>query len=228
MGHLLDDQRAADALAYYYAFVHDAERTELLIEPDNPEPAQGFLVQARTGQDLFRPLVTLRAETRDIAEALLQRGLVAGRPYYLTVPEALSGWVLPSVQASELELLWLYQLDIARYTPQMNVMVQIGKSAEGWPRCVVESQGVTYSTAGVNWMTARFAELYVYTEPVARGKGWGKAVVNVLCGLLLRAGKTPLYAVDQHNEYSIRLAEHVGFVDTGARELACSVVRYGG
>jgi len=39
---------------------------------------------------------------------------------------------------------------------------------------------------------------------------------------LLQAGVQPLYMVSEGNEASIRLAESVGFVDTGAREFAGS------
>ena len=41
---------------------------------------------------------------------------------------------------------------------------------------------------------------------------------------LVQAGVQPLYMVDEGNRASIRLAESVGFVDTGGREFAGSGV----
>src|SRR4051794_38155640 len=86
---LLDERSTADALAAYYALYHPADRTELFVYPSEPAggPPRGFLVRARTGIDLFRPLVTGRLHDDETAAALVERGLIAGRPVYLTVPE---------------------------------------------------------------------------------------------------------------------------------------------
>jgi len=61
--------------------------------------------------------------------------------------------------------------------------------------------------------------------PEARGRGWGKAVLDSCIAWVLRTGAHPLYVVPERNTPSIRLAESTGFVDTGAREFAVEAVR---
>jgi predicted GNAT family acetyltransferase len=46
--------------------------------------------------------------------------------------------------------------------------------------------------------------------------------------MLLEAGRTPLYVVADSNTTSIRLAEAVGFEDTGLREFVGQAVRPAG
>ncbi|MBI3763599.1 MAG: GNAT family N-acetyltransferase, partial [Chloroflexi bacterium] len=84
-----------------------------------------------------------------------------------------------------------------------------------------------YASAGVNWHSPRYAELYVYVDPSVRGRGWGKSVVASATGELLNAGLIPLYVVAEDNLASIRTAEAVGYVDTGLREYVCEAVRLG-
>lgn len=224
---LLDENSPADALAAYYILHHDAARTELFTHLAPNGRPDGFLVRARTGQDLFRPLITARARGDAVAGWLLTEGLVAGRPYYMTLPENVMQVAVSMLQIDNLETLQLYRLDPARYQPQVNVMVVNSRSPEGWPRCQISSQGQIYSTAGLNWRAPRYAEIYVFTEPAARGRGWGRAVVSALVNRLIKQGCTPLYAVDKNNTTSIRLAEEIGFVDSGFREYACTATRLG-
>jgi ribosomal protein S18 acetylase RimI-like enzyme len=226
---LLDEASPADALAYYYALHHSPERTELFVVPEAAEtyaaPATGFLVRARTGMDLFRPLVTLRAPNAAGAQKLLTRGLLPGRPVYLTVPESHAGWVNQSLTITDAELHDILRYDPVRYQPEINVLVVTHTSIDGLPRCEIRAGERAGAVAGINWQSPRFAEVYVYTEPAVRGRGWGKAVVRALVGHILKAGRTPLYVVAQSNEYSIRLAEAVGFVPTGHREYVGQGVR---
>jgi L-amino acid N-acyltransferase YncA len=77
----------------------------------------------------------------------------------------------------------------------------------------------------VNWRSPHFAEVYVYTQTQARGRGWGRSVLSSLCAALLQDGLMPLYVVSEQNSTSINLAESVGFVDSGMREFAAQVVR---
>ena len=100
------------------------------------------------------------------------------------------------------------------------MLVQPARAPDGSPRFVIRSQGQTASEAGVNWRSPHFAELFVRTEPRATGRSWGKAVVAACASSLVQARVQPLYMVTEGNEASARLAEAVGFVDTGAREFA--------
>lgn len=215
---LLDEQSPADALAGYYALHCPAERAQLHVHPDGDGPADGFLVVARTGIDLFRPLVTFRAASEAVTLALFGRGLTPGRPLYLTVPERLAVWANQRLAVADAELHRIYRLDVRRFEPVINVLVVTSHDPGGGPRCEIRAGGEVGAVAGVNWQSPGFAEIYVYTEPAVRGRGWGKAVVSSLISLILKSGRTPLYVVSESNDYSIRLAEAVGFADTGQRE----------
>lgn len=215
---LLGERAAADALANYYVFHHPAERTELFVHPEGDGPADGFLVRARTGMDLFRPLVTFRARDEAGARALFAAGLPPARPVYLTVPDALGLWAKRNLSLTDAELHRVYRFEPQAYEPQINVLVMTSRGPDGLPRCEIRANDRAGAVAGVNWQSERFAEVYVYTEQAVRGRGWGKAVVRCLVGQLLKAGRIPLYVVSENNTYSIRLAEAVGFLDSGHRE----------
>lgn len=222
---LLDPHSPADALAVYYALHHPPERTTLVTASETGGRVTGFLVRARTGLDLFRPLVTLRAQDETTATALLREGLPVGQPVYLTVPLALGPWVNKHLSISDAEVHRLYRLRAERHQPILNVLTLTSRDASGGPRCEIRPSGELGAVAGVNWQSPEYAEIYVYTDPAARGRGWGKSVVATLAGLVLKSGRTPLYVVAESNDYSIRLAEAVGFEDTGFREYVAQAVR---
>jgi ribosomal protein S18 acetylase RimI-like enzyme len=229
---LLDPRSPADALASYYALFHAPERSDLFIYPDDSPsasqpavPLLGFLVRARTGMDLFRPLVTFRAQTDEAARLLLERGMAPGRPAYLTVPDHLAPWANKYLTVTDAELHRVYRLNPQRYQPILNVLAVTSTSQDGLPRVEIRAGERAGAVAGINWQSPDFAEVYVYTDPAVRGRGWGKSVVAALAGLIQQAGRTPLYVVGESNEYSIRLAEAVGFDDTGHREYVGQAVR---
>lgn len=223
---LLNDQSPADALASYYALHHPAERTELFVHwADNAARPDGFLARARTGLDLFRPLVTFRAATEATAQALFLEGLVPGRPVYLTVPEPLAEWANQHLSVTDAEWHHVYRFNPAKHTPHLNALAVLNLNPDGTPRCEIRSGGEVSAVAGVNWQGPRFAEVYVYVDPAKRGRGWARAVVSSVANALVAVGRTPLYVVAESNENSIRVAEAVGFEDTGWREYVGQAVR---
>ncbi len=226
---LIDEQAPADALAAYYALYAPTERAEVFVQTSTPPPApaDGFLVRARTGIDLFRPLVTYRAKAEAAAAALFEQGLIPGHPVYLTVPTDLANYANKHLRVTDAEIHRLYRLDPAQHQPHINVLVLTGRDPHGGPRCEIRAGDDPGAVAGLNWQSPRFAEIYVYTHSSVRGRGWGKSVVGTLAGLVLQSGRLPLYVVAESNDYSIRLAESVGFVDTGAREFVCQALRPG-
>ncbi len=227
---LLDERSPADALASYYAFHHPANRTELFVEHEGGRPggpAAGFLVRARTGIDLFRPLVTFRARHEADARALFESGLVPGRPVYLTVPETHALWANKHLTVTDAELHRVYRFNPENYVKQFNVLIITGTGADGLPRCEIRAGDRAGAVAGINWQSPNYAEIYVYTEPAVRGRGWGKAVVRALVERVLQGGRVPLYVVAESNDYSVRLAEAVGFEDTGLREYIGHAIRLG-
>lgn len=221
--NLLDVQATADALAAYYALHAPTQQVKVVAHYEGSQP-DGFLVSARTGMDLFRPLVTFRAQHAWAAQWLFREGLTPGRPVYLTVPQAFGPWVNKLLQVSEVELHRVYRLRADRHEALLNVLALTSQDANGAPRVEIRPQGELGAVAGLNWQSPNFSEIYVYTDPAVRGRGWGKAVVSILSGLVLKTGRTPLYVVAESNDYSIRLAEAVGFEDTGTREFVANAV----
>lgn len=222
---VLNENSVADALASYYAFYHPPDRAEVVTHPPASNPPEGFLVRARTGLDLFRPLVTYRAPSEAVAVALFQAGLPPGRPVYLTVPESLALWANKHLTVTEAALHRVYRFNATHSEPVINVLALMSAGPDGAPRCEIRSGGKVSAMAGVNWQTSQFAEVYVYTDPVVRGRGWGRSVVSAVAHQLVKTGRTPLYVVAESNDASIRVAEAVGFEDTGLREYVGYAVR---
>lgn len=222
---LLDLTAPRDGLAAYYALYHDPARTRLWVAERGPR-VEGFLALCQTGWDLFRPFGILRARHLEAAKALLRRVLLPSnaaprRPYYLVTTPDLLGVVEEALEVEKVSLNHVYYLDLQRYSPEINVLVTPAPAASGLPRFVIRSrEGRIAAEAGVNWQSPHFAEVYVQTTPEAQGRGWGKAVLDSCITWILRDGAIPLYVVAEGNEPSLRLAESVGFVDSGARECA--------
>jgi predicted GNAT family acetyltransferase len=102
----------------------------------------------------------------------------------------------------------------------VNVLVRRASSADGSERFQIESQGQLVAMAGTNWKSPKFAEVFVYVHPKGRGRGWGRSVVSACTTYLLEERLRPLYMVREGNQASVGLAEGLGYVDTGARELS--------
>lgn len=223
---MLDLSAPRDGLAAYYVLYHDPARTQLWVAERGPR-VEGFLALCQTGWDLFRLLGVLRARRIDVAWALLQRSLSPSggtpprRPYYLVTTPDMLGVVEEVLEVEQVSLNWIYYLDMRRYEPEINVLVTPLQAANGSPRFVIRSRDARIvAEAGINWQSPHFAEVYVQTAPEAQGRGWGKAVLDACITWILRSGVIPLYVVAEGNEPSARLAESVGFVDSGARECA--------
>ncbi len=224
---LLDIRSPADALATYYALYHPPDRTELFLWPLGADRPVGFLVRARTGYDLFRPLVTLRAPDPASAAGLLQVGLFPNRPALLTVPDRLAELVAARLEISQLERLRLYQLEPRDHEPVINVLVTRAQAPGSLARYEIRSGEQIAAAAGLNWRSPEFAEIYVHVHPSGRERGWGKSVVSALTSELIAGSVRPLYLAAETNPASIRLAESLGFRDTGFREFTGQAVLRG-
>lgn len=231
---LLRDRDAIDAMAAYYAFHHPDDKTALVLSPegveDNPVAhADGYVALSRTGIDLFRPLVTMRLPTdSDVmampaAAELLGRALAPGQPAILNAPERYRPLIEALFDIQAEERLRLYALTPSRYEPIVNVLVSRSTGPGDLPRFTIRSaqsgQEEVVAAASLNWQSPYFAEIAVNTRPQFRRQGWGRSVVSALSGHLIESGRTPLYVVSEENTASAQLAEHVGFTDTGARDL---------
>lgn len=233
--HLLDERKPADATAVYYAIYHPDEKTQLITKPEGAQRAQGYLCLARTGIDLFRPLVTLRLpyakDGRDVDPAfgasLVTEAIPEGMGVILNAPENYRPLINALFTIQQEQLLRVFVLDRGRFEPIINVLVTQSQSHNGSPRFVIRqsrtnnrsNQGEIVASAGLNWQSAHFAEIYVHTKSSYRRLGYGRSVVASIIQHVLESGRTPLYVANSENDPSIQLAESVGFIDSGIREI---------
>jgi RimJ/RimL family protein N-acetyltransferase len=224
--HLLDPTSAIDAPTAYYALFHNPAKSTLTIQTGADGRALGFVAECRTGIDLFRTVITLRCADAEAAADLLHRALTPNRAYILfalTDQVAYSGG---SLQIDTQRTLHIYRLDRSRFEPEINVLVKQRTAPDGSLRCVIESGG-QQAIAGVNWQSPSFAELFVHTDASARQRGWGLSVTSALSQVILDSGRTPIYLVETDNHPSRKLAEKLGYVDTGAQQALADVVYLG-
>lgn len=218
--HLLSPSDPADALASYYALWHDHRRSQLSVHRDNQGRVDGYVAVSQTGADLFRPLVTFRTPNDGAVAGMLSAALTANRPYHVVAPLTSASAVRDALELSEASVEHVYSLNPSRFQPVINVLVQSVTGADGSTRYQIESRGTLAAMAGTNWRSPSFAEVFVYVHPSGRGRGWGKSVVSACTAALLAERLRPLYVVEEDNQASVRIAESLGYIDKGARQLA--------
>lgn len=223
---LLDDTNPKDAPTAYYMLFHDPARSTLYTLFDTQGHTEGAVGVFQTGQDLFRPLLTMMCRNTEVAQRLFKKTLVMGRPYIFFANINQLPMVGDDLQLSQQRILQIYTLDSRRFRPQINVMVERKTIASGLPRCEI-NVGQYQAVAGVNWLSPGFAEVYVHTSPEVRGRGWGQHVLVALTDEILRIGRQPIYLVEAENVPSRQLAEGVGYVDTGYRQVYADAIFVG-
>jgi RimJ/RimL family protein N-acetyltransferase len=219
---MLDPRRPGDAMALYYALLHPAAKVRLWVHRTLNGRVDGFLARAQTGQDLFRPLVTLRAQDATSAAELLGAAFPSPQPAIFSIPEPLGLWVLPLLETETLLQVLLLRLNPARLEPLVNIFVVQTAAPGGFPRYEIRNEGRLLAAAGVNWQSSDWVEIFVQTDPDARDRGYGKSVCAALCRRLLEEKRQVLYAVEEKNAASLRLARGLGFEDSGERETLCT------
>lgn len=223
---MMDDSDIKDAPTAYYALFHDPKKSALYSAVNGEDKAVGFVGTFQTGLDLFRPLLTMKCKNAEITKGLLSQALTPGRPYIffanLSQLQVLDG----NLHLENERILEIYRLDSTRFQPEMNVMVVHNQAPNGMPRCEINSGGQS-AVAGVNWMSPGFAEIYVHVDEATRQRGWGKSVVAALTDTLLRMGRPPLYLVESNNATSRQLAESVGYINTGSRQVYADALYQG-
>jgi len=222
---LLDQTAVGDATAVYYAYHHPENRVEIKPYLAGAERALGYVALARTGIDLFRPLMTLRLpEELELGVEMIYEALSPGSSLFIHAPASNRPLLAAIFDIRHEQQLLLFRLDSARFEQQVNVLVTRTTTPDGLSRFIVRptrdgERGDVAASATLNWQSPRFADISVYTSPQERGRGWGRTVVTALAQYLLESGRTPLYHVEPHNEASLRLARSVGFVNTLADKL---------
>ncbi len=220
---LLDTSSPADAPTAYYALFHDAARTVLYTAEDAEGRVTGFISVCQTGLDLFRPLVTLRCLDEASAAMLIARALAPGRPYILFARMDQLPLLSAHLDIDNVRALRIYRLNPRHFRPPLSVLVQTTHTPDGAPRWLITgAQG--RAVAGLNWRSPAFAEIYVQVDEAVRGRGWGADVVAAATQDVLAEGCVPLYLVGEGNAASARLAEKLGYMDTGAQQVLANIV----
>ncbi|HEY70113.1 MAG TPA: hypothetical protein G4O08_05965 [Anaerolineae bacterium] len=217
LAELLALGSAADAMVAYYALDHSGDRVTLYTHgPENSLP-RAFLVMARTGLDLFRPLVVPFVGQAESLEALLQAALKPEMPVLLDLPIGQKSWAQEIVDLEGVKDAELLRLDVSIFVPQINVLVVESITPDGWPRFEIRSGEVLQAAAGLNWMGEHFAEVYIEADPVAVTRGFHMAVLSMMANHLLADRIIALYrAVDDDSEGRAE-AMKMGFRTTGIR-----------
>lgn len=222
---LLSD-RPADAVAAYFALEHDPRRTKIFVQGDAHRRAVAFVAVCQTGLDLFRPLVVMRSDDPVALQAALREALAPHRQYLFNAPPALKPDVEQVVSLNGDSLNAIYTLDAADFKPVVNILVQTSRTPDGLLRASVRARdGSNAAEAGTSWQSSKYAEVFVQVVEGARGRGLGKSVVSAVSASVLEARRTPLYVAGVNNAASRRLAERLGYHDTGSFELSGAMSR---
>lgn len=233
--HLLNERLPADAMAAYYAFYHPDQKTSLVTYPGGTNRASGYVCLSRTGIDLFRPLATMRLPVDDqtgapepiAAAELIYQAIPAGSSLFLNGPTIYQPLIAALFSIDVETHLKVFTLNEANFEPVINVFVTQEKEVNGLPHFTIRQnpadnptdRGELLASASANWQSPHFVEISVRTLHSHRRQGLGRSVVSALALEILRSGRTPLYMLSEDNLASARLAESIGFVDSGNRQL---------
>jgi hypothetical protein len=220
MRHLLDETKATDARAVYYALQYADGRTHLVTYRPNAPRAIGYVCQSRTGYDLFRPIVTMRLPIHNLDDsaAILRHGLTPGMPVILNVPEAYMPLVSGLFDVYAEESYRVLVLDRGRFRPIINVLVTHETAANGLPSCAILRDDERVTSASINWQINHFAEIALTTAPATQRAGWTESVLAALSGHIVDNGRTPIVSIADHETGALEAAKSIGFVDLGIRD----------
>lgn len=214
---ILDTRAAADALAAYYALEHPDERVKLFGYASAQGDPLGFLAVARTGLDLFKPLLVPFVGRQEVMIRLLRDAVRPGQPFLLHLPFEQIHWIEGEVEVLSRSDAELLRLEPAAYEPILNVLVVEVDSPGGEVRYEIRTAQGIKAAAGVNWMGNRFAEIYLQADDSARGHKLSESVLSALVARLLGERRIPLYRVRTEQIGVKTEAFRVGFRPTGIK-----------
>jgi uridine phosphorylase len=175
IGHLLDERQPADTAAVYFAYYHGEERTWLVTSPPEAERAEGYILLAQTGMDLFRPFLTLRLPPdMEQATKLIYDALRPETAVILNTPDQYMPLIRACFAIESEEQLQMMVLDPAHFEPVVNVLVTQEIGIGGRPRFVIRHRAEdnqVLAVASVNWQTPHFADVSVNTQANAQRQG---------------------------------------------------------
>lgn len=221
---LLQGHSAADAMAAYYALEHPENKVRLFTYTSNKGDPRGFLALAKTGLDLFRPLLVPFVGRREMLIELLREVLEPGQPFVLSLPAEQLAWLGDHVEFDRTQMYELLRLEPGAYEPVMNVLVVEANSPNGTVRYEIRTAEGLRAAAGVNWSGQKYAEVYLEASDAARGRGLTKSVLSAMVGRLLGQRRIALYKVESERISVKTEAFRLGFRPTGQRTVMAEAV----
>ncbi len=207
-------------MASYYALDHPAERVRLFAHfSAEGDQLNGFLALARTGMDLFRPLLVPFVASASGLQSLLCMAMSPGEPALIHLPVEQRAWAEAVVALSEVETYALMRLDPGQFRSEINVLVMETRAPGGMPRFEIRSRKILYAAAGVNWMGPRFSEVYAEGVEAGVARGFRRAVLSAITGKLLHERRLPLLRVTDQDPLAQVEALDLGYRPTGERTL---------
>jgi RimJ/RimL family protein N-acetyltransferase len=216
----------SDALTSYFALEHDPRRTRLFARTNDKGRTLAFVAISQTGLDLFRPLAVMRGEDMTALQDVLREALASRRQYLFNAPPTLQPDLETVAQLHGESVNAIYSLSAEDFKPVVNILVQNSRTPDGLLRASIRTRdGSNAAEAGTSWISSRYAEIFVHVIEAARHRGLGKSVVSAVSAQVLEMNRTPLYVCATSNTPSQRLAERLGYRNTGAFELSGALSR---
>lgn len=211
----------ADAVTWYFALEHDPNRTRLSTRLNAAGHPSAFVAVCQTGFDLFRPMVVLRGDDSAALRDALREVLIPRRQYLFTALPSARPDLEACCELHDPAIHIIYALHADAFKPVLNILVQTNQTSDGQIRAVIRGRdGSTAAESGTLWISSRYAEIFVSVHESLRGRGLGKSVVSAVTARVLQMGRTPLYVTRPDNLASVRLAQRLGYHDTGSLELS--------
>jgi hypothetical protein len=221
---LINPRVASDAQAAYYALEHPRERAALYGYFPRNNVLSGFIAIARTGFDLFRPLITPFTGTNESLIRLIEAAIPPNRPHLMYLPIEQETLLDDHFEVEKLNLSSLLRLDPRGFDPILNILVVEHKNSEGWPRFEIKAKGGGFAAAGLNWKSKHAAEIYVECDEEGRRRGFTRSVLSALIDRLLGDKRLVLFRVSDDDYGSFEDAFDLGFVPTGVRSVLTQIV----
>jgi len=221
---LINPRVASDAQAAYYALEHPRERVSLHGFFPQEGVLNGFIATARTGFDLFRPLIVPFTGTDASLVQLIQSAIPKNRPHLMYLPIEQEALLDTHFKVDKLQLSSVLRLDTRGFEPILNILVTEDKNSEGWPRFEIKARGGGFAAAGLNWMSKHSAEMYIEADEEGRRRGFTKSVLSALIDRLLAEKLLVLFRVVDDDYGSFEDAFDLGFVPTGVRSVLAQLV----
>jgi hypothetical protein len=168
----------------------------------------------------------MRSDDGAALEDALREALAPRRQYLFNALPTLKTDLEQVVSLNGDSLNAIYTLDAGNFKPVVNILVQTSRTPDGLLRASIKSRdGSNAAEAGTSWASSKYAEVFVQVVEGARGRGLGKSVVSAVSAQVIEMKRTPLYVAGTNNLASRRLAERLGYHDTGSFELSGAMNR---